>query len=120
MASTLTIQYRNDAVSSTAILVVAGNYILENWNLMGGYATATYLKLYNAATAGAVIVGTTTPVTTLFIPPNGVAFLSNEGQSQWQFPLGIVIAVVTGLQDSSTGAPSTASYVELGYAQNTN
>lgn len=111
--------FRQVTVTATKVLVAAGNFNLVGWNLINQDATAAYLKLYNAAAIGDVTLGTTTPVKTLFIPDSGTSLLSVDGESlQDGFSLGIVIAVVTGILDSSTTAPSTGAYVELKYQAN--
>ncbi len=65
--------------------------------------TVRYLKFYNA-TAAVVVVGTTTPVLTLELPPSGQGHLA--------FPIGIAfstaitVAATTGLADTDVGAPA--------------
>ncbi len=77
-------------------------------NLYGYYygntnAAARYLKLYNA-TAANVVVGTTTPVLTLYLPP------TSAGHIGFPYPISfttaICVACTTGVADSDTGAPS--------------
>ena len=118
MASALQISYRNDNVANTAILVVAGNYAVAGWNLINPIATNAYLKIYNSATAVGVVLGTTTPILTLQIPASGTFWQSNEEKFQIAFPSGIVIAVTTGMADSSTAGPATNCYVQLFYNSN--
>ncbi len=66
-------------------------------------ASTMYLKFYNA-TAASVTVGTTTPVMTFPIPAGSAA---NVGfPYPVSFSTAITVAVVTGVADSSTGAPA--------------
>lgn len=119
MPSIVQQQYRSPNVTTAATaLVSAGSKVLVGWNLITSGTASSYLKLYNAASAGAVTVGTTTPVRTLLIPGGGTALLSNEDQFQVAFNLGIVIAVTGGMLDSDTSAPSAACYVEILYSAN--
>lgn len=115
MASTVYNISRTVAMSSSATLIAAGSLTIVGWNLINPNSANAYLKLYNAASAGAVIVGTTSPVKTLLIPGAGLFFLSNEDKFQQNFSLGIVAAVVTGIADNNTTAPSTGCYVEILY-----
>lgn len=118
MPSTVQNSYRNVAVTNVATLVEAGNLALVGWNLINPIATTAYLKLYNAATAAEVTVGTTVPIETLQIPAAGLFWQSNEDKFQLAFSKGIVIAVVTGIADSNASAPGTGCYVRLSYANN--
>lgn len=111
----LTLKYRNTGVSSTALLVAAGNFDIIGWNLINTGASNAFLKFYNSATAAGVTVGTTTPVKTLLIPAGGTFMLSNEEKLQDGYNNGIVIAATSGLADSDTGVPTTSVYVELNY-----
>jgi hypothetical protein len=116
MASTVGKISRTVAMTNAATLISAGASVLVGWNLINPITTAAYLKLYNAASAGAVTVGSTTPVKTLLIPPGpGLFFLSNEDKFQQNFNLGIVAAVVTGIADDNSTAPGTGCYVEIMY-----
>lgn len=119
MASSLLNSYRNDNVANTPILVRAGNWAVGGWNLINPIGTTAYLKIYNSATAAAVVLGTTTPKLTLIIPASGAFWQSNEEKFQVDFDLGIVIAVTTGMADSSTTGPGTNCYVQLFYGANT-
>lgn len=72
-------------------------------------ATATrWIRFYNAASTGAVTVGTTTPVCTIGIPGNAtdnIAAVLNAGGYGIEFTTGIVAAATTGYADNDTGAP---------------
>lgn len=118
MPSTVYKTYRQVTIGATlsaSNLVNSGGCTLVGWNLINPDSANAYLKLYNASSHSDVTVGTTVPVRTLLVPGSGTAFLSNEDKFQLNFPLGIVVAVTTGLADSNTGAPSTGCYVELYY-----
>ena len=71
-----------------------------------------YVKLYNA-TVASVVVGTTTPVLTLPIPP-GVS-----GHVPWPhgvpFDTAITVAATTGIADNDTGAPGANEVVFHGF-----
>ena len=118
MASTIPNRFRNVSVSNTALLVAAGSKVIVGWNLINTNSTSCFLKIYNAATAGAVIVGTTIPIVTLMIPAAGLFFLSNEDKFQVGLNLGIVVAVTTGIADTDNTAPVTGCLVEISYANN--
>lgn len=118
MASVIQNPFRQVAVVATAVLVITGNQALVGWNLINPITTSAYLKLYNAAAAIDVTVGSTIPVMTLLIPASGTFWQSNEDQFQVAFPLGIVIACTTGIADSDTASPGTGCYVQLFYNTN--
>jgi len=82
------------------IKTTAGNlygYYFANTN-----AAARYLKFYNQ-TAANVVVGTTTPVLTFYLPP------TSAGHVGLPFPISfstaICAAATTGVADNDTGAP---------------
>jgi len=70
---------------------------------IGLTSTVRYLKLYNKATAPTV--GTDVPLMTIPVPANtqgaGIAIPFSMGVN---FPLGIAIAITSGLADNNTGA----------------
>ena len=75
--------------------------------------TTAYMKFYDA-TAGAVTVGTTTPVLTLPVPGNSsdaVAFNFNLGGMGVAFANGICIAATTVLADAGSVGPSANAVV---------
>lgn len=117
MASTVQPTYRNPNVTTAAATLIAtGAQILVGWNLINKGTSNAFLKLYNAAAAVDVTVGTTTPVRTLLIPGSGTAFLSNEDKWQKNFPLGMVFAVTGDMLDTDSSAPSGACHIEVLYA----
>lgn len=108
--------YFNSAVTNTLILVNAGYTALVGW-LVSNHSTGAYLKLWNAVQTSDVSLGVTPPDKIIPIPtgPAGLFFLSNEDKFQQNFNKGMVIAVVSGLVDSSSSAPASACSVEISY-----
>lgn len=88
-------------------------YWIHAFNL---HASAVrYLKFYDLA-AASVVVGTTTPVLTLAIPPTSNGFAFNFGDVGVQFSTAICIAATTGFAVADTGAPGANEViVNLGY-----
>ena len=78
-----------------------GGYVLGNLA-----TTARFLKLYDAAATGDVTVGTTVPKLTIIIPGVGTpgAGANVEFTQGVEFSTGIVFALTTGIDDSSTAA----------------
>jgi hypothetical protein len=103
--------FRNMGVTNTALLVAAGNYVLSSYYIENPDATnKLYVHFYDAATAVAVTVGTTTPVWSLAFDGKEKA---NIAGLHLNFALGIVIAASTTATGST--APVTAAGVNLGY-----
>lgn len=83
------------------------------YGIWGGSTSSTtnYIKIYDA-TAGAVTVGTTTPILTLPIPGNStdaVAFNWNLGGLGIAFANGICIAATTLQPDAASVGPSASA-----------
>lgn len=113
------IHYRNTAVTSTAVQIAAADangYTLTGYNMINSANTTdVYVKFYDALAAN-VTVGTTTPVMTRMIPAGGAIIEEANSKSEiYTFTTGITIAVVTGLADSSTTAPSSAIHICIDY-----
>lgn len=89
--------------TTNANVVKASGANLYSIVAIGLTSTVRYLKLYNKATAPNV--GTDVPLMTIPIPANtqgaGIAIPFSMGVN---FPLGIGIAVTSGLADNNTGA----------------
>lgn len=119
MGNVLNNRYRDPAFTGalTAVPNSAGDQLLVCWNLCG-YAVNAYLKLFNGSSTTGIILGSTAPVVTLFVPANGTAFFSNEGDAQWQFKDGIVVASTTTLGDN--GSTITPIYLDIQWTPNTN
>lgn len=116
MASTVPKIYYNKAADNTLVLVNSGYTVLVGWNL-ANHSTAAYVKCFNAASTTDVILGTTVHDKLLPIPtgPGGIFFLSNEDKFQQNFPLGLVICVVSNLTVAAASAPAQACSVEISY-----
>lgn len=113
--------YRNETLSNTPILVAAagtsGVQLLGWPSLINGHATQpVFLHFYDAATAGAVTVGTTADVFVLGVAagPGDKTFPTN-GVTQHLFTNGMVVAVTTSWLSNVATAPSTALKVHLQY-----
>lgn len=89
--------------TTNANVVKASGGNLYSIVAIGLTSTVRYLKLYNKATAPTV--GTDVPLMTIPIPANtqgaGIAIPFSMGVN---FPLGIAIAITSGLADNNTGA----------------
>jgi hypothetical protein len=94
--------YRNIDLDEADVTISATPATLYGWHLFNAAASTRYFKFYNATVANTT-VGTTVPVLTIPIPQGAAANV--------YFPQGIRFSVamsaacVTGLVDSSTGAP---------------
>jgi hypothetical protein len=99
-----TIPYKLISLATTnANVVKASGGNLYSIVAIGLTSTVRYLKLYNKATAPTV--GTDVPLMTIPVPANtqgaGIAIPFSMGVN---FPLGIAIAITSGLADNDTGA----------------
>ena len=114
-----TTAYRNTALSSTPQQVKGSAGIVYGWNFINTNTAAVYVKFYDAL-SGSVTVGTTTPLTIKMVPAGngttpGIFYLPKSQVPHGGFATGITIAAVTGIADSSTAAPTTGIYSEIGY-----
>ncbi len=91
-----------EGLQATGILVLTGARQVYGWYIANLASSVRYVKLYNKATAPTV--GTDTPIYTIAIPANSAANVSFE--KGIPFSLGLGIGGVTGVADSSTGAPT--------------
>lgn len=118
--------YRNTALLATVLLIAtgttgaAGRRRIFGLSLMNPNTVPVFVKLFNAAAAASVILGTTAPQHVICIPPGdgttpGMVRISQDAVPVYQFDLGICIAAVTGLADASTTAPGTAINAEVQY-----
>ena len=89
--------------TTNANVVKASGGNLYSIVAIGLTSTVRYLKLYNKATAPTV--GTDVPLMTIPVPANtqgaGIAIPFSMGVN---FPLGIAIAITSGLADNNTGS----------------
>jgi hypothetical protein len=109
--------YRNTALTSTPQTIKSGAGSLMGFNVINVNTTVVYVKFYNATSP---IVGTTTPSLTIMIPPSDGVTPGMFYQEPSLIPLevfstAISVAVVTGLADSSTTAPSAAIHFSARY-----
>lgn len=107
---TLSTPYFNAALAATPQLVSVGPRVLADYYLENPDVGArACLQVFNAASAGAVTVGTTVPVRAVCLGPEERANLS---ALRLDFSAGIVIAATS--TPTGSGAPATALVVNLG------
>ena len=94
------------AADTNATVAKAGPGRLFGWSVSNLNAAARFLKVYD--TAVAPTVGTTVPVLTIALPPNGTA--SHDLGDGIVFRSGISFAITTGIADADTGAVSAAEH----------
>lgn len=104
------VPYSGDDIAGTATLVQAGETLLGSYSLHNTTGADAFLQCFDAASAGAVTVGTTAAD---YIIPVGANGIENDtfGKPMY-FKNGLVIASTTAT-DGSTGA---AMDVNLGIA----
>jgi hypothetical protein len=94
--------YRNISLSTTGISIKASPGQIYGWFLSNSAGANRFIKIYDISTAP--IVGTTTPVQTILIPPASaanVAFFPGI-----TFVNGIGVGATVNVADSDTTAPS--------------
>lgn len=111
--------FRSTALGATATAIKASGGNLYGVRIINVNTVPVYVKFYNVA-AGSVTVGTTAVTHVEMVPPGdgttpGLLLLSPGSTSLKYFSTAIAAAVVTGLADNSTAAPSTAVYAEIEY-----
>jgi len=106
--------FRSVTITDAATLVIASAVQLRALDLFNRGAGELFFHLYNAASAGAIIVGTTSPYLTYpMLPESGWSkSWSPDGIS---FPAGIVIAVTTAISGASGAVNSGDVICNLGY-----
>jgi len=110
------IAYQQPALTNTLVLLRAGVSNLWGWNLTNTNAAIAFVQCFNAASTGAVTLGTTAPDFIIAIPTGSgsqVFNMNNEENIQC-FPLGLVVAATT-TATGSTGlgsAINTTFYVD--------
>lgn len=95
--------YRNVDLDEADVAVKASAGQIYGWFMTNRAASAIYVKFYNAST-GSTTVGSTTPFMT-------IPLLTGQASNVWfgqgiPFSTAITAACVTGVADSSTGAPA--------------
>lgn len=104
--------FNNAAVTATAVLVKGSPVIqLISINASNPNTSAVYVQVFDAATAGAVTLGTTAPTFWYAIPAGGV--LDKDPVAPYVFASGIVVAVTT--TPTGNTAPSSAVPISLLY-----
>lgn len=89
-------------LDEAAVLVVNRGALMVGWFLHNASAGTRFIKLYNAAAATDVTVGTTTPLMNLPVPAGASANIL--GKFKIPFTLGIVAAATTDVDGN--GAPA--------------
>jgi hypothetical protein len=107
--------FKNPALGATPVLAGAGARSVYGWRFVNLGASPVFVKLYDAATAAAVTVGTTPPVGLIQVPAGGYEAQPVTSSTQFAFAAGCVIAAVSGTEDSSS-ASGGAIYCEVRYA----
>jgi hypothetical protein len=102
-----TYNIRNTA-DANPILVRAKATLVCGLLLTNKAGAARYLKVYDAAKASDVTVGTTVPVALVILPATTTVPIA---QLHALCQLGLVIAITTGIADTDTGAPSAGDVV---------
>ena len=104
--------YRNTALSNVkqSISVLPG--YIYGWHIINPNATPVYIKFCQGDFA-TVVVGTTPPIFTLFVPGNSVADLPPNVRALFRLANAMTIACVTGLADNNTTAPATAVMAQI-------
>lgn len=95
--------YFNTAVSNTAVLVKGSAGTVSGWVLSNPGGTICYVQIFDAATAGAVTLGTTTPNMAIAVQANSTTHAANTFGIK--FTNGIVVAATT----TSTGSTGCAA-----------
>lgn len=100
--------FRSIDLDETEEAVKASPGQIFGWYLYNNATTTRYVKVYNDTVAN-VVVGTTTPVLTIPIPPQAAANV--EFIRGIPFSVAITAAATTGVADNDTGAPSANDVV---------
>lgn len=104
---TKTPKYNVD-VDETADLVFGGECEIAGGSVSNAHSAMQFLKLYDAAAAGDVTVGTTVPKITIAVPPAGAVQLWPMG-----FANGIVAACTANAADNDTTEPTGVCVLSL-------
>ena len=100
--------YANAALSNTPAQVgAAGLRVVALYNISNPNSYTIYVQMFNAATAGAVTVGSTTPYMWIAVPANSGVTDNSLVANILNFPLGLVVAATT----TPTGGSAPASAV---------
>ena len=105
--------YFKSNLTATAVLAKAGSVTIGSYNISNPNSSPVFIQVFNAATAGAVTLGTTPPTFVLTVPAaNGV--LDGNLAGSYNLPLGMVVAATT----TATGntAPTSAVPITIFYS----
>lgn len=100
------------ANNTTPVLIAAGSRQFQGMEAYSISTSTTWVKLYNAATAGAVTCGSGTPKARYFIVGNatGAGYITANNPTDL-YPSGIVACFTTGYADADTTAPAASTFV---------
>lgn len=104
---------RQVSLTNSAILIKGSAARLYGYNYFNSGSALAYVNLYDAATAGAVTVGTTVPKMSFPLPSNANAQIGDETLSSipiGAFSLGMVISATT--TPNGSGAPATTIFAQ--------
>jgi hypothetical protein len=102
----------NVVALTAAALVKSGSTRVVTYNIQNPNPAAVFVQFFNAASAGAVTLGTTVPLNWLAIPAGGV--LDGAWATSEPYNAGLVIAATTtpnGATVASTGLPVSLGVV---------
>lgn len=106
LQNTPTLVSNNQAALTTAVLVRTGTTRVLTYNLFNPNTSVAFLQFFNAASVGAVTLGTTAPTDWLAVPAGGV--VDGAWMYSPQYSAGLVIAATTtpnGATIVTTGIP---------------
>lgn len=96
------------AASTNKTLVRKKGALITSWSCVNKAATLSTVQLYDAAADTDVTVGTTVPSYSIVVPGNATANMGDGNNASlkdpMQFSLGLVIATISGMQDTGNTA----------------
>lgn len=96
------------AASTNLTLVRKKGALVTAWSVVNKAATLSTVQLYDAAADTDVTVGTTVPKWSIVVPGNATANMGDGNNlvldRPLQFDLGLVIATISGMQDTGNTA----------------
>ncbi len=107
--------FLNEAVGATPVAVKATPGRLYGWGFTNLSSAPAYVHFYDAATIGAVTVGTTAQACMVPVPQSGAFYFPPNGAVAHVFTTGIVIAVTTSPLSSGSTAPSAGVVSQVYY-----
>jgi hypothetical protein len=109
--------YDNEALLATATAVSTSPAKLVGFCFNNLSSAPAYAHFYDAASAGAVTVGTTVQVYMVPIPQTGFQYFIPTGLIAHSFSSGMVIAITTSPLSTGSTAPSVGIYTHLDYSK---